>query len=113
MSAIWARLEIRGPQALTLVQHVTCNDAARLADGQIQYSALTLPNGAFVDDILVHRFSTDHYFICVNASNARKGLLSGSGSNGAGFDAEVADRSADYSQLAIQGPLAAGLLGSD
>jgi len=25
---------ISGPQALALVQHVTCNDAARLADGQ-------------------------------------------------------------------------------
>src|SRR5215813_959641 len=30
-------IEIRGPQALDVVQHVTSNDAAKLADEQIQY----------------------------------------------------------------------------
>src|SRR5580698_10677690 len=33
-------IEVRGPHALDLVQFVTCNDAARLADGQAQYSGL-------------------------------------------------------------------------
>jgi len=32
---------VSGQQALELIQHVTCNDASRLADGQAQYSALT------------------------------------------------------------------------
>lgn len=102
-------LEVRGPQALELVQHVTCNDAARLADGQIQYSALTLPNGAFVDDILVHRFAPDHYFICVNAANTTKDfewLRQQAGD----FEAEVANLSSSYSQLAVQGPRAVRLL---
>ena len=104
-------LEIRGEQALDLVQHVTCNDAAKLVDGQIQYSALTLPNGAFVDDILVHRFSSDHYFICVNASNTEKDFEWIRG-NSAGFAATVSDVSPNYCQLAVQGPRAAALLQS-
>src|SRR5262245_18933140 len=65
-------IEIRGPQALALIQFLTCNDAAKLADGQIQYTALTYPNGAFVDDLLVHRFSENHFFLCINASNREK-----------------------------------------
>ncbi len=104
-------LEVRGPQALDLVQHLTCNDASKLADGQIQYSALTLPNGAFVDDILVHRFASDHYFICVNASNTDKDFAWIS-SNAGGFEAEVANLSQNYSQLAVQGPQAVPLLQS-
>ncbi len=102
-------LEIRGRQALDLVQRVTSNDASRLSDGQIQYSALTSPHGGFIDDILVHRFASDHYFICVNASNADKDdnwVREHAGE----FDAEVINRSADFSQLAVQGPQALALL---
>lgn len=96
---------IEGAGALDLVQHVTSNDASKLADGQIQYSGLTTPAGTFVDDILVHRFGADRYFLCVNASNTDKDfewILSHAG----GFDAEVRNVSAEYTQLAIQGPRA-------
>jgi len=104
-------LEVHGEDALDLLQHVTCNDVARLADGQIQYSALTLPNGAFVDDILVHRFSADHFFICVNASNTDKDfnwLVSQS----TGFATRISNVSPNHCQLAVQGPAAATLLQS-
>src|SRR5262245_66570122 len=36
-------IEIRGPQALELVQRLTTNDAGTLDDGQAHYSALTYP----------------------------------------------------------------------
>src|SRR5512138_2891694 len=36
-------IEIRGAQALDLVQYVTTNDAAKLSDGQAHYSALLYP----------------------------------------------------------------------
>lgn len=104
-------LEIRGSGALDLVQYVTCNDASRLVDGQIQYSALTLPNGAFVDDILVHRFSPDHYFICVNASNTDKDF-DWVRQKSVNFAATVSNVSPDYCQLAVQGPQALPLLQS-
>ncbi|MCI0337570.1 MAG: glycine cleavage system aminomethyltransferase GcvT [Acidobacteria bacterium] len=102
-------IDISGPQALPLIQHLTSNDAAKLVDGQIQYSALTYPEGTFVDDILVHRFAADHYFLCVNASNTDKDYewIQGKAS---GFDAAVKNLSANYTQLAIQGPKALGVL---
>src|SRR5512134_1484999 len=37
-------IEVSGPDALALVQKLTTNDAARLVDGQIQYSALCYPD---------------------------------------------------------------------
>ncbi len=98
-------LEIEGPQALELVQHVTSNDASKLADGQIQYTGLTTPEGTFVDDILVHRFSADHYFLCVNASNTDKDFEWIRG-HSAGYDARLENVSSKYTQLAIQGPRA-------
>lgn len=98
-------VEIKGPQSLALVQHITSNDASKLADGQIQYSGLTTPAGTFVDDILVHRFGPDHYFLCVNASNTDKDF-DWIQSHAPGFDAEVTNLSPKYTQLAIQGPKA-------
>jgi aminomethyltransferase len=102
-------VEVKGPQALDLVQHTTPNDASRLVDGQAQYSALTTPQGTFVDDILVHRFGPDHYFLCVNASNSDKDAewLSRASTD---FQADVTDTSSRYTQLAIQGPLALEIL---
>jgi len=102
-------IEIRGPQALELVQLITSNDAAKLAEGQIQYSAMTYPEGTFVDDILVHCVRGDYFFICVNAANTEKDyewILRQAGI----FDALVNNTSANYSQLAIQGPKSLAVL---
>ena len=48
-------IRISGPQALEAVQHITMNDASKLAIGQAQYSAMLYPEGTFVDDVIVHR----------------------------------------------------------
>src|SRR5688572_10080328 len=47
------QIELAGPNALAAVQHITSNDASKLQNGQAQYSALTTPEGTFVDDVLV------------------------------------------------------------
>ncbi|MFI5173248.1 MAG: glycine cleavage system aminomethyltransferase GcvT [Terriglobia bacterium] len=101
-------IDIRGKEALALVQQVTSNDASKLADGQIQYSGLTTYEGTFVDDVLVHRIQPDHYFLCVNASNSDKDFAWIVQNNR--FDAEVRNLSPDYTQLAIQGPRATSIL---
>src|SRR3974377_1994255 len=65
-------IEIRGPEALALVNYVTSNNATKLKIGQAQYSGLLYDHGGFVDDILVHKVDDDHLFLCVNASNQEK-----------------------------------------
>ncbi len=101
-------IEIRGPRALELVQKVTCNDAARLAAGQAQYSGLMTPRGTFVDDLLVHKISDTHYFLCVNAANQDKDFEHICEHNTLGV--EVENAGARYTQLALQGPKALAIL---
>src|SRR5713101_6578010 len=64
--------EIRGPEAIDLIQFVTTNDASKLVDGQAQYSALAYPHGAVVDDLLIYRHNAEHFMLVVNAANISK-----------------------------------------
>src|SRR5574341_2086432 len=100
-------IEIRGPHALAATQALTINDVGRLRDGDAQYSLLCLPNGGVVDDIMVHRLGGERFLLCVNAANTDKDFAWICEHNDG---AEVVDRSADFSQLALQGPRATAIL---
>ena len=101
-------IEIRGPQAATLTDYVTTNAVHKLKIGQAHYSGLLYQHGGFVDDILVHKVSDDHYFLCVNASNQDKDFAHIAAQNH--FDAAVENNGARYAQIAIQGPKARATL---
>lgn len=101
-------VEIRGRQALNLVNWVTCNNASKLSAGQAQYSALLYANGGFVDDILVHKIAPDHFFLCVNAANQDGDYQHIAANNR--FDAQVENAGGRYAQLAVQGPRALATL---
>jgi len=95
--------------ALAAVQHLTMNDASKLAIGQAQYSAMPYPNGTFVDDVIVHRLGEDDYLLVINAGTREKDI-SWVRENTKGMDCRVEDLSDAYTQLAIQGPRAADVL---
>jgi aminomethyltransferase len=101
-------IEVRGANALELVQHVTCNDAAKLAIGQAHYSGLMTERGTFVDDLLVHKVSDAHYFLCVNAGNQDGDFEHIRKHNGT--DAKLENSGPRYSLLAVQGPKALGIM---
>jgi aminomethyltransferase len=101
-------IEIRGAQALDLVQQVSCNNAAKLVIGQAHYSGLMTERGTFVDDLLVHKISDTHYLLCVNAANQDHDFEHIKANNK--FDAKVENAGPRYSQLAIQGPKAKEIL---
>ena len=101
-------IEIRGPEAGKLVDHVATNNAAKLKIGQAHYSALLYEHGGFVDDILVHKVSDTEFFLCVNASNQDKDFEHIKSHNH--FDADVEFASEKYAQLAVQGPKALQVL---
>jgi len=95
--------------ALAAVQHLSMNDAARLAIGQAHYSAMLYPQGTFVDDVIVHRLGEDDFLLVINAGTREKDI-SWVRENTKGFDCAVEDLSDAYTQLAIQGPRAAEVL---
>jgi aminomethyltransferase len=105
------QIELAGAQALAAVQHLTCNDASKLAIGQIQYSALTTPTGGFVDDILTYRVADDHFMLVVNAGNIVKDFeWIQNNVRQRGGDVVVVNSSSRYALIAIQGPEAEGIL---
>ncbi|SFV31426.1 glycine cleavage system aminomethyltransferase GcvT [Thermoflavifilum thermophilum] len=100
---------IRGPQALDLVQLVTTNDAAKLSDGQAQYSCMTHERGGVLDDLIVYCIEKQKvYMLVVNAANIaadREWIIQHNA-----FDAEVVDISEKTCLLALQGPAALNIL---
>jgi len=99
-------IQFRGPGSLAAVQHITMNDASRLKDGQAHYSALLTPQGAFVDDILVHRLGDNDYLLVVNAGTKDKDYAWIRQLVGGFPGIHLSDFSGYYSQLALQGPRA-------
>jgi aminomethyltransferase len=95
--------------ALAAVQHLSMNDAAKLAIGQAQYSAMLYPQGTFVDDVIVHRMGEDDFLFVINAGTREKDI-SWVRENTQGMDCVVEDYSDAYTQLAIQGPRAVDVL---
>jgi aminomethyltransferase len=102
-------IRLAGPQALAAVQHISMNDASRLAAGQAQYSALLYPEGTFVDDVIVHRLGEDEYLLVINAGTREKDF-NWVRDNTRQFDCTVENLSDDFTQIAIQGPKAVNLL---
>ncbi len=102
-------IEVRGLEAKAFLQALLTNDMDRLDDGGILYSRMCYVDGGVVDDLLVHRFEEEHYFLCVNASNTDKDF-EWADSLAEAFDVQVDNISRRTAQLAVQGPKAEPLL---
>ena len=100
---------VSGPQALDYVQHLTPNNAARTNPSKAQYSALTTPQGTFVDDLLVYCLDETNYLLVVNAANTDKDFA-WIDEHKTGYDVAVKNLSDDYTQMALQGRKAQDIL---
>ncbi len=99
---------LEGPDALSLIQKVTSNDASKLVIGQAQYSCLPNDENGIVDDLIVYKLGDEQYMLVVNASNIEKDWnwinkhVSG--------DVRLDNKSDEYSLFAVQGPKAVDTL---
>jgi len=101
--------DVQGPEALKFLQHLVTNDCSKLFPGRILYTVMCYPHGGVVDDLLVYMRGADDYLLCINAGNIAKDIA-WIQEQAKGFNCTVTDRSAEYAQLAIQGPRAAELV---
>jgi len=124
MGEIW----VEGPDAIPFVNGITTNDVTKLVDGQAHYSAFPNEEGGVVDDLLVYRFAEDRLLLVVNAGTTEKDwdwiqkhLPGGNASVSERADdapegtlpngrVSARNASAEYCQIAIQGPKALGVL---
>jgi aminomethyltransferase len=109
MGDIRIRTDNKVGGALAAVQHLSMNDASKLAIGQAHYSAMLYPNGTFVDDAVVHRLGEDDFLLVINAGTREKDI-NWVRDNTRDFACVVDDLSDSYTQLAIQGPKAVDVL---
>ncbi len=97
---------VTGPGALDFVQRISCNDHSKLVVGRAQYTGLMYPQGTFVDDMLVHRMADDEFLLVVNAANRHKDVAYLENLAAESDEVTIDDRSDDWAQIAIQGPVA-------
>jgi aminomethyltransferase len=102
-------IDVQGPDAIPFVNRLVSNDVAKLIDGQAQYSALTTPEGTVIDDLLVYRFAENRLLLVVNAGTTEKDWNWIESHHNA-ENVELRNVSAEYCQIAIQGPEALSIL---
>lgn len=101
---------IKGAGSLPFLQLMMTNDVSKLKTGRAQYTAMCYENGGTVDDLIIYKKDEDDYLLVVNASNIDKDFewLK----KHTREDVELINISDQIGQLALQGPLAAGILQS-
>lgn len=99
---------VEGPGALEGVQRLVTNDCARLAIGEILYTVACKEDGGVLDDLLVYRLGEERFLLVVNAANSDK-LAAWTAKQLAGGP-DLRDASADFAQLALQGPASREIL---
>lgn len=104
-------IDIIGHDALALLQRLTTNDVSKLADNQVQYSALLNEQGGVLDDLLVYRINAEYFLLVVNASNTDK-IFNWIRAHIASSKVEAHNVSGAYSLMALQGPRAEMILQS-
>jgi aminomethyltransferase len=97
------QLELAGEGAHGILQGRLTNDLDRIAPGGAQYTLLTNERGGVVDDLIAYR-REDGYLLVVNAANVE---------TDAAALPEARDVSEAWAMLAVQGPSALALLGTE
>lgn len=114
------QIETSGPQSGLLLQRLLSNDVTAMSfsvgpDGGVgtggaQYSVLCREDGGVLDDLFTYRLDADRCLTVTNAANHAGDLDWFRAHAGEFPDAQVHDRISDYAMLAVQGPLARGIV---
>jgi aminomethyltransferase len=100
---------VRGRDAAAFLDRIMTNEMSSIKSGSARYTIMCQPDGGCVDDLIVYRISESDFFICLNASNAKKDIAWMQSHIGTA-QVEVIDECKVWAQLALQGPLAEKIL---
>ena len=109
-------IEVQGQSAEAFLNYVVTNQVGKLTVGQAQYTVMCNERGGIVDDLIIYKRAPHLFLVVVNASNTQKDfnhikvLEAQFLARNSYADLHVEDVSAQYSQIAIQGPFAAEIL---
>ncbi|MBA3721844.1 MAG: glycine cleavage system aminomethyltransferase GcvT [Parachlamydiaceae bacterium] len=103
------RILVEGEDAETFLNTLSTNQIAGKDNGTATYTVWCHEEGGCVDDVIIYRKDSNHFFVIVNAGNRQKDLdhlLRFKAS----FKITIKDRFEEDGILSLQGPLAEGLL---
>lgn len=103
------KIDIKGPEAAALVDHLIVNDAGGMVPGQARYSSVCDANGGIMDDLTVFRLAEEHFLIVTGSLNRLK-LVPYVRAHAEGRRAYVTDLTAAIAFPTIQGPSSRALL---
>jgi aminomethyltransferase len=98
-------LEVKGPQALDLLQMVLTRNLADQTIGQVKLSALLNEEGGVIDDLTVYKMGENSYMLVTNATpRERDWQWIKSIQESKKFDCDLKDISDNTGKLDLQGP---------
>lgn len=103
------RLMVEGQGALQCLQKILTADISRLERNRCCYSLVCNEQGGTVEDLLVYCLGKNKYLLVVNAGNREK-VLQWLQAHTIKEDVEICDLTADYAQLALQGPFSSDIM---
>ncbi|TGQ88965.1 aminomethyl transferase family protein [Mesorhizobium sp. M8A.F.Ca.ET.208.01.1.1] len=103
------KMDIKGPDAEALVNHVIVNDAAAMKPGNVRYSTVCREDGGIMDDLTVFRLAPEHFMLVTGSVNRLK-MLPWLQHHAEGRKAYVTDITAAVAFPTIQGPRSRELL---
>src|SRR5215831_986783 len=103
-------ITVTGPGAAAALDYALVGQPSALAPGRARYTMICAPDGGIIDDLIVYRLSGEEFLVVANAANTP--AVFQALTDRAGRDAQVADRTADYALIALQGPRAEHILAS-
>ena len=104
-------IEVRGADAAAVMDYAHVGTPSPLGVGRARYSMICAPDGGIIDDLVVYRLAESRYLIVANAANVTS-VVPALAERCTAVDALVDDVSERWALIAIQGPIAARVLGT-
>lgn len=101
-------IRVTGSEAEEFLNYALTNDVTKLTDVKAQYTTIANEKGGVIDDLVIYKLAENDYLMIPNAGNTDSDFAWLKAIEG--YDAVVENVSADYGQLAVQGPNARALV---
>ena len=73
--SLMGRLDVKGKDALSLIQYLIVNNAEKLRDGPALYSVMCTEEGLVKDDVIVMRYSAEYLRVITSSMFRVKTLV--------------------------------------
>ncbi len=100
---------VSGEEAEKFLDYLLTNEIGKMQEKQISYNLMCYESGTVVDDLIVYKYTNDHFLLVINAGNIEKDVAWIMEKSKL-FKVEVEHISNNIAQLAVQGPKAQEVL---